>query len=77
MDAIYRSRHIHTMPQLNIDTDCWIPRADITWEEQGTQHHQPLVGPADRFKIIDQAEIFAVEMAKAWIDGEFLDDLTP
>ena len=77
MDEVYKSRQIHTTPQLNPDTDCWIPQADISWEEWGTKHHQILGGPPDRFKIIDQAEIYALEMAKAWIDAEFLVDLTP
>jgi hypothetical protein len=65
------------MPQLNLDTDCWIPKADVTWNEQGTQRRQLLAGPIDRFKIIDEAEIYAVEMARAWIDAELIDNLTP
>jgi len=77
MENLYKSRRIDTMPQLNLDTDCWVPKADVTWEEQGTQRRQLLAGPPDRFKIIDEAEIYAVEMAKAWIDAELIDNLTP
>jgi hypothetical protein len=44
---------------------------------RGTQQHQLLTGPNDCFKIIDQAETYAVEMAKAWIDAELVDNLTP
>lgn len=77
MDEVYKARRIQTTPQLNLDTDCWIPKADISWGEQGTERHQILAGPADRFKIIDQAEIYALEMAKAWIDAECVDNLTP
>ena len=34
-------------------------------------------GPIGYFKIIDEAEIYGVEMAKTWIDAESVADLTP
>jgi hypothetical protein len=77
VEEIYRSRRIQTSPQLDHDTDCWIPQADVSWREQGQERRQLLAGPSDRFKIIDEAEIYAVEMAMAWIDAELVDDLTP
>lgn len=77
MDELYKSRYIHSLPVLDLDTDCWVPKADILWGERGTEQHQLLIGPNDRFKIIDQAETYAVEMAKAWIDAELADNLTP
>jgi len=77
MEVIYKSRHIHSVPELNLETDCWIPNADVSWEEGGTTCRQVLIGPIGYFKIIDQAEIYAVEMAKTWIDTESADDLTP
>jgi hypothetical protein len=46
------------------------------WEGR-TKRHQLLTGPIGYFKIIDEAEIYAVEMAKTWIDAESADDLTP
>ena len=76
MDEIYKDCRIRTMPRLNWDTDCWIPCADVSWDEQGTQQTRQLAGPADRFKLIDQAELYAVEMAMSWIDGELMADLT-
>jgi hypothetical protein len=63
--------------RLFLNTDCWIPQADVSWDEQGKERRQLLAGPSDRFKIIDQAEIYAVEMAMAWIDAEVVGDLTP
>jgi hypothetical protein len=77
MEITYRSRRILTDRELDLDTDCWIPKADIRWEEQGGEEYQTLVGPNDRFKIIDDAEIYAIEMAMAWIDAESGEDLTP
>jgi hypothetical protein len=77
MELIYRSCHVLTIPELNLDADCWIPKVDVSWEEQGAARHQLLTGPSDIFKIIDEAEVYAAEIAKAWIDVEFVDDLTP
>ena len=70
MDEIYLSRRIHTIPQLNLSTDCWVPKVDIFWVEDGMQRHHMLIGPDDRFKIIDDALINAVEIAKAWINDQ-------
>lgn len=77
MDEIYKLRRIHTFPRLSPDAACWIPQADISWDEQGSRCHQRLTGPPDRFTIIDQAEAYALEMAIAWIDAQFTEDLTP
>ena len=77
MEEIYKARHIRTMPRLNLDTDCWIPYADVSWEEEGIKRIQLLAGPADRFKLIDQAEVYAVEMAMAWIDAEVMGKFHP
>lgn len=77
MDRLYKSRRIHTTPQLNLEADCWVPHADVSWDEQGTKYRQILAGPPDLFKIIDHAEAYALEMAMAWIDAELMDDLTP
>ena len=76
MELIYRSRHIHSLPELNLETDCWVPRAEVSWNQEGTEFHHLLTGPVGYFKIIDQAEIYAVEMAKTWIDRETAKDLT-
>ena len=45
----------------------------------GTRQAQNAVNysPVGYFKTIDEAEIYAVEMAKTWIDAEFVADLTP
>ena len=77
MEETYKARHIRTMPRLNLDTDCWIPYADVSWEEEGIKRIQLLSGPSDRFKLIDQAEVYAVEMAMAWIDAEVMGKFHP
>jgi hypothetical protein len=70
MEIMYKSRHIHSVPELSLETDCWIPNADVSWEAAGATCHQLFTGPVGYFKIIDEAEIYAVEMAKTWIDAE-------
>jgi hypothetical protein len=77
MEQIYKFHRIQTLPRLNYDTDCWIPQADVSWDEQGQQQHRVLAGPPDRFKIIDHAELYALEMAMDWIDAETMENLTP
>ena len=69
LEEIYKARHIRTMPRLNY--------ADVGWEEEGIKRIQLLSGPADRFKVIDQAEVYAVEMAMAWIDAEMMGKFHP
>jgi hypothetical protein len=76
MDVIYKSCHIHTALDLNVETDCWVANADVSWGQGGTECHQLLKGSLGYFKIIDEAEIYAVEMAKTWIDAESGEDLT-
>jgi hypothetical protein len=70
MVKLYQSCRIHVLTKLNLDSDCWVPEAEILWEEYGKRRHQRLKGPDDRFKIIDQAQLYAIEMAKSWIDKE-------
>jgi len=76
MEEIYKNCRIRTMPRLDLETDCWIPCADVSWDEDGRSRTQKLAGPADRFKLIEQAEVHAVEMAMNWIDAELALDLT-
>jgi len=53
----------------------WIPNADVSWEGR-TKCHQLLTGPIGDFKIIEEAEIYAVEMAKTWIDANHAEQIT-
>ena len=73
MSELYQGRKINVVAELDLDADCWIPRADVVWEENGRQNHQHLTGPNGFFKIIDEAQIYAIEMAKSWIDAQFID----
>jgi hypothetical protein len=70
MDELYLSRRIHVAPHLNLDTDCWIPKADVFWDENGRQFRHTLTGPGDRFKIIDDAVNYAMDSARRWINEQ-------
>ena len=76
MDELYKSYYIHTLLDLSLKSDCWVPKAEVAWEERGVQRRQQLAGPNDVFKILDDAEIYAVEMAKGWIDGQLRRSVT-
>ena len=77
MDQVYKSRRIQTWPGLSQDANYWVPHAVISWDEQGVQQRHVITGPADRFRLLDHADIYAVEMAMAWIDDGLMEDLTP
>jgi len=70
MDEFYKSYYIRTLVDLNLDSDCWVPKVEVIWEQQGAPLRKELVGPNDLFKVLDNAEIYAVEMARGWIDDE-------
>ena len=77
MDQVYKSRRIQTWPGLSPDANYWIPHAVISWDEHGVQQRHVITGPSDRFRLIDHADIYALEMAMAWIDDGLMEDLTP
>jgi hypothetical protein len=70
MKVTYRTYHVNTKPRLNLDADCWVPVADVSWDEQGNARHQLLAGVCDRFKSIDDAELEAFELAINWIEAQ-------
>ena len=70
MDELYLSRYIRVLPHLSLATDCWVPRADVFWEENGKKCQHTLTGPHDRFKTIDEAVIHAIESAWRWINEQ-------
>lgn len=74
MEVIYKFCHVVAVPELNLDADCWIPKADVSWDDHGIARHQLITGLNDYFKIIDEAETNAVEIAKAWIDAALFHD---
>lgn len=75
MNQLYKSRWIYTLPRLSADADCWIPRAVVSWDENGEQRRWTINGPDAAFKLIEHADLYALEMAMAWIDAQMVEDI--
>jgi hypothetical protein len=50
------------------DTRLWSPKADITWWSVAGREYHGITDSVHSFTTKQEAETFAVEMAKAWID---------
>lgn len=70
MDKVYLSYCIRALPYLNVATDCWVPKAEVLWKDNGKTCQHTLTGPDDCFKTIDEALIHAIESAQAWINDQ-------
>jgi len=68
MHEYYKGCHIYSGADLNANTDCWVPKADISWHEGGNRHSRLLAGPDDRFHTKAEAESYAIQMARKWVD---------
>lgn len=69
MKELYHSHRIRVLTELNREADCWIPKAEVSWDEDGETRRQVLTGSVTFFKFIDEADQCAVEIAKDWIDS--------
>ena len=65
----YRDRLIIAYASLNQSTQQWSAGAEISWKRDGRRHSHSLSGVADRFKTAGEAERFAGNLARAWIDA--------
>lgn len=65
----YRDRLIIAYASLNRSTEQWSAGAEITWKQDGQRRSHTLGGLVDRFKTAEEAETFASNLAKAWIDA--------
>jgi len=55
---------------INQSSKLWSAGAEISWKQDGQRHSHTLGGLADRFKTSEEAETFAINLAKAWIDAD-------
>ena len=70
MEVVYMTRRIYTSVELNLKADCWVPKAKVSWDEHGKKQHHVLSGPGDRFKLLEDAEVYAIEIARTWIEAD-------
>ncbi len=65
----YRDRLIIAYASFNQSTKQWSAGAEITWKRDGQRRSHTLGGLSDRFKTAEEAENFASNLARAWIDA--------
>ncbi len=68
-NLFYNDRLIIAYASMNQSTKRWSPGAEITWKRDGERHSHTIGGLEDQFKTCDEAEGFAINLAKAWIDA--------
>ena len=47
----------------------WIPNADISWSQDGCKHAHEIASVKAEFLKREDAESFALDAAKAWVDS--------
>ena len=65
----YKDRLIIAHASFQQSTKVWSAGAEITWKDGERRQSHTLSGFSDRFKTADDAERFAINAAKTWIDG--------
>jgi hypothetical protein len=65
----YNQRLIIAYASINPSTKLWSPGAEITWKQAGQRFSHSIGGLEDRFKTCEEAERFAIRLAKTWIDA--------
>ena len=65
----YNDRLIIAYASINQSTKLWSAGAEITWKRDGARQSHTMGGLADRFKTAEEAERFAINLAKTWIDA--------
>lgn len=68
-NLFYNDRLIIAYASLNRSTKQWSAGAEITWKRDGRRLSHSIAGLADRFRTADEAEKFAANLARAWIDS--------
>jgi hypothetical protein len=68
-NVYYRDRLVMTYASNNPSTKDWSAGAEITWKKDDQRFSHSIGGLTDRFKSSEDAEQFAMNLAKAWIDA--------
>jgi hypothetical protein len=66
---LYKDHLIVGYGVLEQATQLWIPTAIISWEAGGRRELHTITNSPERFADLKDAENFAIEMAKAWVDS--------
>ncbi|MEX0805841.1 MAG: hypothetical protein WD688_21365 [Candidatus Binatia bacterium] len=69
-NLFYHDRLIIAHASMQQSTKLWSPGAEITWKRDGQRYSYTIGGLSDRFKTAEEAEQFAINLAKAWINAD-------
>jgi hypothetical protein len=65
---LYRDFLIIATGLFDKDTGVWLPMVDISWWSAAGRGSHTINDPVHSFVAKQEAETFAVEIAKAWVD---------
>ncbi|HXG52291.1 MAG TPA: hypothetical protein VNN77_12920 [candidate division Zixibacteria bacterium] len=65
----YNDRLIIAHASLHPSSKLWSAGAEITWKVSGSRRSHTIGGLGERFRTAEEAEKFAIDLAKAWIDA--------
>jgi hypothetical protein len=68
---LYKNHFIVATGQFDKDLARWMPIADVSWQSATGRDFHTIRFSLDRFRTKEQAEIFAVEAAEAWVDKRY------
>jgi hypothetical protein len=68
-NQIYKGHLVVVFAIFDKEVKRWVPMIDISWEDAAIPDRYRHKGPSDRFTTQQDAEIFAMEAAKAWVDA--------
>jgi hypothetical protein len=75
--AVHKERLVVSSPTFHPDERRWIPSVTISWRVGRENHFHDIKGFPTRFDHKEEAEIFGMEAAKAWIDKRLMLELAP
>ena len=65
---LYKGYAINAIPTLDDGTvKDWVARAEISWTEGADKRSHVLTDSERRFGTLREAEVFAIQMSRAWI----------
>ena len=67
-NQIYKGHLVVAFARFEKEVKRWVPMIHISWEDAAIPHSYRHKGPSDRFTTQQDAETFAIQIAKAWVD---------
>jgi hypothetical protein len=68
---LYKNHFIIATGYFNRNLELWIPSADVSWQSASGRDFHTMKFSLDSFRTKEQAEIFAVKAAQAWVNERY------